>query len=102
MCPTYTYRCEKCDQVTDGFFRLTETRPDELPCIVCGESATYELASPLVMRNSHPDGVKRKGWADLKEASKLNRAVAGTDNLEEKAALKREIKKTGFSFGKED
>ena len=99
MPPTYTYRCEQCDHVTDGFYRLSETRPDQVPCESCGEQAQYTLAAPLVMRASYPDGTKRKGFGDLKEASKINKMIAQTDDPEARKVLKKELKKTKFSFG---
>jgi predicted nucleic acid-binding Zn ribbon protein len=102
MCPTYTYPCSKCDHVTDVFYKLSEVRPDIQPCEVCGEIANYKLAAPMVLKASFLDGQRSRAWKDVREASKLNLAAAGTDNLQEKAEINKEVKKIGYNFTKDD
>jgi len=100
--PTYTYFCEKCQEVTDGFFRLTENRPEVIACQVCkDEVAKYRLSLPMHMKASYLDGQRREAWKDLREASKLNVAASATDNQEEKKELLNEAKKIGYNFKKE-
>ena len=100
--PTYEYFCEGCGDITDGFFKLAEVRPTDLPCKSCGEAAQYRLSSPLVLKASFLDGQRSRAWKDVREASKLNLAAAGTDNLQEKAEINKEVKKIGYNFTKDD
>lgn len=104
MCPTYTYRCSSCQEITDGFFTLKDTRPDQIECKSqgCAGVAEYELSVPMHMKASYLDGQRGKAWKDVREASKLNLAAARTDNLQEKAELNKEVKKIGYTFTKDD
>jgi hypothetical protein len=68
---TYQFHCEECGHVTDQYFRYEE-RPTHVPCEICQQAAEYRIGAPLVMNASLPDGTKRKGFADLKEAAKLH------------------------------
>ena len=99
--PTYTYVCE-CSTVTDGFNTLKEVRPETIPCSACGKDAQYQLSVPMHMKASYLDGQRSKSWKDVREASKLNLAAAGTDNLQEKAEINKEVKKIGYTFTKDD
>ena len=96
--PTYTYSCVTCGGVTDGFYKLTETRPEELPCSECGNPAEYTLAAPMVLKASFLDGQRSKQWKDVREASKLNKLAAQTDNLQAKKEIKQEAAKIGYKF----
>jgi hypothetical protein len=104
MCPTYTYRCSSCQEITDGFYTLKDTRPDHIKCKTegCAGVADYELSVPMHMKASFLDGQRSKSWKDVREASKLNLAAAATDNLQEKAELNKEAKKIGYNFTKDD
>lgn len=88
--PNYSYYCESCETTSDHLFRIG-SRPDTAPCGECDKSAIYVLVPPAIMTHAYLDGTKRKGFQDLKEASKLNRLAAGTDNQAEKQTLKNEI-----------
>lgn len=93
----YNFFCETCDQVFDGHFKIG-TRPDKIPCPGgCGQEAEYRISAPMVMKASYPDGHKRKGWADLKAAAKLNIEAAGAKK-ETAAEIKQEIKKMGVKL----
>lgn len=70
--PNYHYFCEACSQETEAHYKLSETRPDTITCVHCQELAEYRIASPMVMNASLPDGSKRKGFQDLKEAARLH------------------------------
>lgn len=96
--PNYSYQCEKCASISDHFCKY-EDRPEQIVCD-CGGMAKFKLIPPGIMTHSYMDGQGRKGYKDLKEASKLNVAAARTDNPQEKAEIKKEMKKTGYSFEK--
>lgn len=102
----YLWRCTQCDWVQEV------TRPMADHAIVpncddaeegsceCGNNRwvrVYEV--PAIMKASYPDGLKRKGWADLKESAKLEkeRAVARTDA--QKNEIAQEITKMGIKPG---
>lgn len=99
--PRYAFQCEECQYIMDRDYRLTEVRPECLSCEACGKNSNYLLIPPLPMLKSTLDGQKRKGYQDLKEASKLNVLASRTDDPKEKAALKNEMKKTRVTFEKE-
>jgi putative FmdB family regulatory protein len=99
--PTYTYWCSECQKISDAFYSLKETRPDQVQCNSCDKQANYQLAAPMVLKASYLDGQRGKHWKDLKEASKLNKAAAATDNQQEKQELQAEQKKIGYNFSKE-
>lgn len=99
--PTYVYYCVECEKATDAFYTLKETRPDSINCGQCGKPANYQLAAPMVLKASYLDGQRRKQWQDVREASKLNRAAAATDNQQEKKELQAEQKKLGYNFTKD-
>lgn len=98
---TYTYHCSACEHITDVFYKLTEHRPDIQSCEACHEIAHYKIAAPMVLKASYLDGQRSKSWKDVREASKLNLAAAGTDNLKEKAEINKEVKKIGYNFTKD-
>lgn len=89
--PTYTYVCLECDHVTDHNCPYVE-RPEFVECSICGKQAEYKLGAPLVMRASYHDGVKRRGYQDMREASKLNRQKAQTTGQARKE-IEKEIRK---------
>lgn len=100
--PTYVYVCEGCAASTDAFYSFKETRPDSISCSYCeGGIAHYQLKAPVVLKASYLDGQRKKQWQDLREASKLNKAAAQTDNQQEKKELLDEQKKIGYNLTKE-
>ena len=99
--PTYTYWCNSCEKMLDAFYSLKDTRPDQINCDYCKGVANYQLAAPMVLKASYLDGQRKKQWQDLREASKLNKAAAQTDNQQEKKELQSEQKKLGYNFRKD-
>lgn len=77
-------------------------RPEQVACDECGGMSKFKLIPPGIMTHSYLDGQKRKGYQDLKEASKLNVLASRTDNQAEKAEIKKELNKTGHTFAKEN
>lgn len=93
----YAFNCIDCQHTTDHDCKY-EDRPEQIVCENCGKMASYKLIPPMPMLKSYLDGSSR--FRDLKEASKLNVAAARTDNADEKAAIKKEIARTGYKFEK--
>ena len=96
--PNYSYLCGTCESITIHNAPY-ETRPTEVVC-ACGGEAKYTIDSPMVMRASYPDGTKRKGFAELREANKLTKEKYQTRNKETAAEITREIKKMGVKVEK--
>lgn len=93
--PNYDYHCEACQLVTVEFHKIGE-RPESIPCPMClTNQAAYTIAAPNLMQASYPDGIKRKGFAEMREANKLLReaTVSKRDTAKE---IRQEIKKMGI------
>lgn len=57
--PTYSYKCDKCDTVTDVSMRMSETESEmELPCEICDEE-THQVK---VITRVNGFQLKGKGW----------------------------------------
>lgn len=100
--PTYDFQCLGCDTIVDHFVPYERRDdPDQVPlCLVCGGAEHRRLfPAPRVMSASLPDGTKRRGWSDLKEAAKLNVEAAGSkrDTARE---IRKEIKRIGVKVEK--
>lgn len=94
MCPTYTYTCAICESATEEFYKYAE-RPETIKCL-CGGTASHTItATGLVMKEAFLDGTKRKGWEDLKEASRLNKEIGKQNNEEDKKKIASQIKRLG-------
>lgn len=97
--PNYDYVCETCESVTVENFRMAE-RPEEITC-ACGGRAPRVFAMPnLMIKEAYPDGIKRKGWAEMKESSKLNKQIALQKDDKEKTRIANEIRKMGVQIRK--
>lgn len=86
----YLFHCSSCDTDTDLDYPIG-TRPDQAPCPVCAKVAEYVLVPPGIMTHSYLDGQKRKGYQDIREASKLNVEAASTDDPQKKKEIHAEI-----------
>lgn len=92
--PNYTYTCIVCESATEEFYKYIE-RPDSIQC-ACGGTAFHTItAVGLMVKEAYLDGTKRKGWSDLKEASKLNKEIGKAKNDTEKKQIANQIKKLG-------
>lgn len=92
--PNYGFLCEDCGTVTEEFHKISG-RPDGIVC-ACGGIAHHQISTPAIVgKASFLDGQRRKGWSDLKEASKLNVEAAGTKKQDTKKEIAKEIKKLG-------
>lgn len=90
--PTYLYICSLCSNELTMMIPFSE-REDITMCDGCGhKTAELTIQAPSVMSIALPDGVKRKGWAEMREASKLNKQ-AGNLHGEAKKEIVREINK---------
>lgn len=96
--PNYEFFCEDCSCVTTGNF-LYADRPETVPCTFCEKPARYMMSKPTVMHVALPDGTRRRGWADMKEAAKLNKEAAVARG-ETKRDIKKEIRKLGIGVEK--
>lgn len=95
--PNYDYYCEPCHE--DRILQVKYEQRDMVDCPVCCEPMKRQVSMPMNLRASYPDGMRRKGWQDLKEASKLNVDAAGA-RAKEKAEIKKEIRKIGVEVEK--
>ncbi len=90
--PNYDFLCQECGHTTVENYPHAE-RPAVVPCRACGSgNAQYRIAAANVMSVALPDGTKREGFAELREASKLNLESA-TAKPDRKKEIREEIKK---------
>ena len=75
--PNYSYECKVCAAGEELILFAKYEERDNQVCPECSTPVTRQISAPNVMRASYPDGTKRKGFQDLKEAAKLNREAAG-------------------------
>jgi putative FmdB family regulatory protein len=95
--PTYTYSCEQCGSTTEEFHKYSE-RPDTITC-ACGGSASHTITGTgLMIKEAFLDGTRRKGWAEFKEASKLNKEANVQRDNAEKKRIAQEIRKMGVEI----
>lgn len=96
--PTYTFQCDECGSSTEEFYKYSE-RPETIQC-ACGGKASHTItAVGLMVKEAYLDGTKRKGFADLKEASKLNKEKARARDDSNRRELAAEIRKMGVKLG---
>lgn len=95
--PNYSYSCTECASITEEFFKYSE-RPDTVQC-VCGGVANHTItAVGLMVKEAYLDGTKRKGWSDMKEASKLNKEIGKAKGDAEKKQIANQIRKLGVQI----
>ncbi len=88
--PTYDYSCEECDLFWDTNVPY-EDREKQL-CGECGTLAKYHFPKGGIMKASYPDGHKRKGFAEMKEARKLEIQAAHCPSNATRNEIAKEIK----------
>lgn len=64
-----------CDSCGREFDLVVDKRERDLlvPC-ECGQQARPTFSMPRNLRASHPDGTRRRGFAELREASEIEAA----------------------------
>lgn len=95
--PNFEFKCQECESVTTEFFKIAD-RPEVITCD-CGGTAKFQLSAPNIMGTALPDGTKRKGWAEMREASKINKQMAN-EKPENRKEMAKEIRKLGVKFDK--
>lgn len=95
--PNYSYQCTQCDSVTEEFYKYSE-RPDTTQC-ACGGVANHTItAVGLMVKEAYLDGTRRKGWADMKEASKLNKEIGKQKDDASKKQIASQIRRLGVQI----
>ena len=87
-------RCEdkECAAVWDELVDMAEL-DNVFECKVCKGPAKRTISAPMVLKASYPDGMKRSGWAEMREQSKLETIVRSKQaSKEDKTAAQKEIK----------
>ena len=85
--------CPECNLKTwDTLPKSEATYEARWDCPSCGASQSVKRipSAPMVAKASYPDGYKRKGFQDLKEAARLEVEKIGMP-LAERAQVKSEI-----------
>ena len=85
--------CEACNKrYVTTLLRAEATYENRWDCSDCsGEQTVKRIPSaPMVAKASYPDGYKRKGFQELKEANHLRTELAGLPG-QERAKAEREI-----------
>lgn len=90
--PTYEYQCDSC-KIIYTEFRSYEERDLGGQCDLCHQPLKRVFTSaPAQLNIALPDGTKRKGFTDLKEAAKLN-ALAMDSRPKERKLIMEEVQK---------
>lgn len=101
----YDFQCTDCLLVEEHLCSKEDISAEAPPklCPVCGTEMFRRMPAPSVRTDnnsaSYVDGTKRPGFAEGKEAARLNVLKAQAGSAAEKAEIAKEIKKTGFSLG---
>lgn len=90
MPPIYDFTCETCQDTYDLMVKYDER--DSQTCPVCSSPVIRHFPSPMILKASHHDGIKRRGWAEMREASKLNKEAASSGSEENRKAIAKEIR----------
>lgn len=67
------FACDTCDHEFDLVIDKRE-RDLPVPCEVCGQPARATFSVPRNLRASHPDGTRRRGFSELREAAEIESA----------------------------
>ena len=95
MPPLYDYSCNSCLHKFSESVKYEDR--DKLGNIVCPVCSHLQVSryfpAPTISKVSFPDGYKRPGWVDLKEAAKLEVAKANINSLKpgERSKISKEI-----------
>lgn len=86
MPPMYEYQCDDCDLISTEF-RSYEERDLGGQCDLCHNPLKRVFNSaPAQLNIALPDGTKRRGFSDLKEAAKLE-----ADAMDSRPAERKKI-----------
>jgi predicted nucleic acid-binding Zn ribbon protein len=91
--PSYksvTYLCGECAH-SWGELVERDKEHEVMPCPICCGEARVTISAVTVLKASYPDGTKREGFAELKEASKLE-AEMFNKKPEDRGELKKAVK----------
>lgn len=97
MCPIYDFQCISCLHKFEDIVKFDDRdKPGVTQCPICSHLEVQRfIPAPHIAQVSYPDGYKRPGWVDLKEAAKLEieRANKGSLDLKERSKLSSEMKR---------
>lgn len=83
-------------------FFPSASRPEEILCPLCQGVAHYQMAMPAIMRASYPDGHRRKGLSEIKEAAAITREASNAGaRSETRERARKEIRKLGVRPSKD-
>jgi predicted nucleic acid-binding Zn ribbon protein len=95
--PNYTFICDVCESATEEHFRFAD-RPDTIQC-ACGGTAQHTITPVgLMVKEAYLDGTRRKGWADMREASKLNKEMGKQKDDKGRKEIANQIRKLGVDI----
>lgn len=98
--PNYDYHCEECESINVENHPMT-SRPETSVC-ACGGKSHYKISAPnLMIKEAFLDGTKRKGWAEMREASKLNKEMVTQKNTADRKKIEKQIKQMGVQIRKD-
>ncbi len=91
--------CESCNTTGwDTIPKAEATWENRWDCPSCGTEKSVKriMSAPRIMKASYPDGVKRSGFAELKEAAALEEEAMNSEDYEKRQGIKKEIRKMGI------
>lgn len=95
MPPMYDFLCPECETGEERNVPYAEREDQQ--CHTCGKVLLRMFPAPMVLSASFPDGHKRKGWSEMREASKLNKESANSPH-DRRKEIEKEIKKLGVDI----
>ena len=74
--PLYEYFCDRCDQVTEHFFKIAE-RPDSFPC-PCGGVNHFQISCPAIQCDDAVNVPWIREFAETRPEARFNRKTIQT------------------------
>lgn len=93
----YLWKCVVCGQHEEVERPMADSSlPPDTGCAPWEEPHTADwqrvYEAPMQLKASYPDGHKRKGWAEQREAVKLEKQAAVTGSRQTRAEISKEIR----------
>lgn len=94
---TYNWECKECGEEaeTAQSIHAPKVLPPDVDCGSCGKNDWARIyIMPGTTRKSFLDGARKdRDWLEMKEAAKLEVQKAGSNDIEERVELGKQIKK---------
>lgn len=94
----YEWQCLICDEINEISKPIAQCNEKPDSCEFC-EATDGEwkriYSMPMQLKASYPDGHRRKGFAEVREAQKINREGIESGDRQKRTEIAKEIRKMG-------